>query len=224
MNKAYRSAQGQDRWLNDNVFKGLRNGFFIEMGALDGVTNSNSYFFEKTLSWSGVLIEPNEASYNLIKNHRTSLAINKCVYNGDFVSFFEKKGHSGIVDKNLDNCLSKKEISLSNKIKSITILDALLISKSPKTIEYFSLDVEGAEEEIIKSFPFEDYLVKAFTIERATDEIYDILYRENYCLVRKKWPDHYFLHKTIAKEVNLNPISFSEFKIKKLKNGKIIQA
>ena len=36
----------------------FRDGFYIEMGAHDGIINSNTYYFEKKLNWSGILIEP----------------------------------------------------------------------------------------------------------------------------------------------------------------------
>jgi hypothetical protein len=53
----YHSEHGQDRWLNENIFKGRRNGVFVEFGALDGIYTSNSLFFERELGWTGVLIE-----------------------------------------------------------------------------------------------------------------------------------------------------------------------
>ena len=223
MNKNYRSKHGQDFWLNENVFKSKKNGFFIEMGALDGVTNSNSYFFEKSLNWKGLLVEPNESSYKLISNHRSCFSMKECVYDGGFVEFLEKSGHSSIVNKSLNNCLIEKDVSLSKKVKSITILDALLKSNTPSFIDYFSLDVEGAEQKIIETFPFEKYLVGAFTIERANDEIYEILSKHKYFFVRKSWPDHYFVCEKKAKEAGLKNIPFSEFDIIKLENGRVVQ-
>lgn len=38
-------------------------GFFIEVGALDGETFSNTLYFEKSLGWKGLLIEPNPESF-----------------------------------------------------------------------------------------------------------------------------------------------------------------
>lgn len=51
----YRSVQSQDRWIHENIFKEYSNGYFVELSALDGITNSNTYFFEKELNCKGVL-------------------------------------------------------------------------------------------------------------------------------------------------------------------------
>ena len=50
----YKSQFGQDKFLNENIFKNKRNGVFIDIGAHDGITYSNSYVFEKQLDWTGI--------------------------------------------------------------------------------------------------------------------------------------------------------------------------
>ena len=47
-----------------------KNGFFIEMGANDGFTQSNTYFLEKKYNWYGLLIEPSE-KFTLLKKNRS---------------------------------------------------------------------------------------------------------------------------------------------------------
>ena len=50
------------KYLNFN------NGYFIEMGAHDGIHNSNTYYYEKNKNWTGILIEPSFNYKFLIKN------------------------------------------------------------------------------------------------------------------------------------------------------------
>ena len=50
-----------DLYLID-IFKDVKNGFFIEAGAHDGVNQSNTYLIEKVLGWNGLLVEPNQHS------------------------------------------------------------------------------------------------------------------------------------------------------------------
>ena len=57
--KSY-SQFGQDNFLDKFIFKGkVQKGFFIEAGADDFVTHSNSLWFEMKHEWNGVLVEPN---------------------------------------------------------------------------------------------------------------------------------------------------------------------
>ena len=52
------SQAGQDAYLDERVFKGKRDGVFVEIGGYDGVTGSNCLFFELIRGWTGLLIEP----------------------------------------------------------------------------------------------------------------------------------------------------------------------
>ena len=62
------SQWGEDIFLYDNYFGDIQNGTFVELGALDGVLYSNTKFFEDTLNWSGILIEPHPFSANDFKS------------------------------------------------------------------------------------------------------------------------------------------------------------
>lgn len=53
----YYSQFGQDKFLDQKIFKGKNSGFFLEIGADDGVRYSNTYFFEKFRGWQGICIE-----------------------------------------------------------------------------------------------------------------------------------------------------------------------
>jgi len=61
---------GEDQYLYEMFFKDKRNGFFVELGALDGVTFSNTLFFQQNLDWGGILIEPCKSSYDKLVSNR----------------------------------------------------------------------------------------------------------------------------------------------------------
>ena len=65
----------------DNTSLGLqRGGFFVECGALDGETRSNTLFFERERGWSGLLIEADPLnSRQLIKKHRKDYSAPVCL-------------------------------------------------------------------------------------------------------------------------------------------------
>ncbi|MDA9981739.1 hypothetical protein N9H39_03180 [Gammaproteobacteria bacterium] len=58
----FQSQAGQDRWVVETL-KGKKNGFFLEIGASDGVNLSNTYALERELGWTGCCVEPNPMDY-----------------------------------------------------------------------------------------------------------------------------------------------------------------
>ena len=80
----YCSQDNQDRFLEENVFKGYKNGIFVDVGAHDGISINNTLYFEKYNNWTGVNIEPIKHVFdNLLKNRPNSININCAVCNSD---------------------------------------------------------------------------------------------------------------------------------------------
>ena len=73
----YYSQFGQDKYLNEEVFRNKTNGVFVEIGAYDGIKLSNTYFFEKEMNWSGICVEPVPPLFSKAKENRRCLCINK---------------------------------------------------------------------------------------------------------------------------------------------------
>ncbi len=61
-----------------------KNGCFVELGANDGITQSNSKYFELFKNWKGVLIEPHPGEFYECRKNRSNKS--KCV-NAACVSF-----------------------------------------------------------------------------------------------------------------------------------------
>ena len=66
------------------------------------------------------------------------------------------------------------------ELKTIALGDLLDELHSPQTIEYMSLDVEGAESMVMKDFPFEKYQFKLMTIERPKPDLFELLHQNGY--------------------------------------------
>ncbi len=64
------SQAGQDRFLDEQVFAGRRNGSFLDVGGYDGITGSSTAFFELFRGWEGMLIEPVPAFFELARQRR----------------------------------------------------------------------------------------------------------------------------------------------------------
>ena len=160
--RKFLSQIGQDKWVLERTnFR--RGGYFIDIGAADGLYLSNTYALEKMYGWKGICVEPANKIRDLRKNRRCIIE-NSCIYSksGEFVDFQIDDEISGI-KKYFDGAHKRKGNIM--KIKTITLKDLLKKYNSPKVIDYLSIDTEGSEYEILKNFPFKDYEVKLVTIE-----------------------------------------------------------
>ena len=98
------SQYNQDKWLYETYFKDKKNGVFLEIGADDGIDKSNTKFFEDTLNWTGMCIEPSPDRFKLLELNRQCVCENVAISNTvGSVEFLDisgwGKGLSGIVDK-----------------------------------------------------------------------------------------------------------------------------
>ena len=73
------SRRKQDLWVA-NLFDRKENGFFIDLGANDGVSDSHTYILEKKLNWSGICIEPNENVFKELEKNRDCVLDQSLIY------------------------------------------------------------------------------------------------------------------------------------------------
>ena len=75
--KDFHSQYGQDYLVYTRYFtQNPRSGTFIDFGAHDGITFSNTCFFERVLGWSGILVEPNPNVFSKLQKNRDTISIN----------------------------------------------------------------------------------------------------------------------------------------------------
>ena len=129
------------------------NGYFVDIGAYDGINLSNSYFLEKELNWNGICVEANSELYDKLKNSRQVLCENCAVNSYNGTCFFNPQDLSGSVKTEGTAVISKTLESIFDEYSA------------PKIIDYLSLDVEGLEYEILKVFPFNKYYFRTITVE-----------------------------------------------------------
>lgn len=144
----YYSQSKQDEWVGTLYRKG-RNGFFLDVGAYDGVQTSNTLFLEKELGWTGICIEANEEVFQNLCLNRSSKNILMAVtsYRGE-CSF------------------SETLITPNGKLIPCDTLDNILTASGcPSLIHYLSIDIEGAEMAALKGFPFDKWNIGAITVE-----------------------------------------------------------
>lgn len=170
-NRVFYSQFHEDMYLFKNYFNVLKGGIYCEIGAIDGIRFSNTKFFEDHLSWTGFLIEPFPSMYEKLKlNRPNSTNLNYAISEKEgFVEMFvnnEKNAVSSVVN-NTPNDFFKKHHSGTNsqiiKVKSLPLNKIINKNNCPK-IDFFSIDVEGSELELLKTFDW-NIRVKVFLIE-----------------------------------------------------------
>lgn len=162
-----RSQDKEDQFLFSSFFKGLCGGSYVELGGLDGVRFSNSHMFHFGLQWHGVLIEPNPISFEALKNNRPADdTFNEavCARTTD-VSFINshERAVTGVLEFMAPSFIQQWHKSfkpsevLKIKCKPLSlIIDESSIGKG-KAIDFLSLDVEGAEFEVLKTLDFKKH-------------------------------------------------------------------
>jgi FkbM family methyltransferase len=178
----YYSQIGQDQYFIENISKGKRNGVFLDIGANNGIFESNTAALEFDYGWSGICIEANPSLINdLKKNRPKSNIVNCAVWNssGEVELEISNSNYGGIRGdllsriSNLDRNQTYfkkhfRENRTTIKIKSKTITEIIKdVYTGPVIIDYMSLDVEGAEIEALKGINFLEIDIKFMTIEHG---------------------------------------------------------
>ena len=101
------------------------------------------------------------------------------------------------------------EFKKNIKKKTMNTLESVLDkNQAPKIIDYLSLDVEGAETEVLINFPFEKYTFLAMSIERPSPELNKLLFKNGYVFVKNFKVDTFYIHKSIE---NFKQIKKNDF-------------
>ena len=150
----YFSESNQNKFV-DKYFKQKTNGIFLEVGAGDGIAFSNSLFFERERNWTGLLIEPTGYLFKrLLKVHRKAYAVNACFSAEKKISIVKFYGADllGGIEKVLEGPMLNRAKAAVPHVEATDTLCipvySILETINMHHINFFSLDVEGAELEI----------------------------------------------------------------------------
>lgn len=155
--------------------------FFVEFGATDGVTLSNTYLLEKQFGWQGILAEPAKCWHPALEGNRHCTIDHRCITgeSGRMVDFLEVASDpnselyispelSGLAS-HADNGDWASEIRRNHsncyQVETLSLNDLLSQHGAPRDIGYLSLDTEGSELEILRAFNFDAYKIHVITVE-----------------------------------------------------------
>jgi FkbM family methyltransferase len=157
--------------------KEKKDGFYIDIGANDGITGSNTYALEQ-MGWKGACIEPQPDIFKKLKHFRKCDCYNAALssVSGENLEFLKVKNIdalSGFSEWITDE--HKKMIYESGAFERInittkTFADIMKNYPGIKTIDFMSLDVEGYELPILNSINFSEYSFQFITVEENGHE------------------------------------------------------
>jgi hypothetical protein len=200
-----------------------KGGYFIDLAANDPMWLSNSYALETHHDWRGLCIEGNPYLLD-------GLSFRKCHVVGAVVSKnrLEKISYAtrvggekanqaplgGIIGPGMDNegtnVNDDKEVTVTKY--TVSLLEIFERFNVPKEVDYFSLDVEGAESLILSTFPLDSYSFKILTIERPRADAKKILESYGYVCLKKliSWGETLWAKRSAIPGLDLESIGLSQ--------------
>lgn len=185
-NKKFVSASDEDK-LVINYFKSKKNGYLLDISAADGVTGSNSFRLINEFDWSGLLVEPcprHKKNLDILYADVDDVNVYYGAISGDKekLTFYELGADAVGMSYTAERSHGAPEscpfpIIGTYDVPSININNLLEKYSVPTDIDFFSLDIEGAEKEVIDYIDMSKYNIKMWCIELDPSSI--ILYGEN---------------------------------------------
>lgn len=208
----YYSQLGQDKWV-DEIFKGMKYGYFVDIGAANGILISNTYALEKERKWDGLCIEPHSLNFKELQKNR------KCKVDNSFVmrDGEEVKYTEFLVGGNRFFSAVNPPPRDSNEIVTRTCQTVSLFSifeqyHVPTIIHFMSMDVEGLEYEILKDYFEKEYhpsgqrfhtrYILTLAVEHNFKEpmrtnMRELLIAHNYVFVKEMFHDDFYVYKAM---------------------------
>jgi len=206
------SQSGQDETIARIFPNG--GGYFIDMAANAPVYISNTKYLEQNHNWNGLCVEPNSFHWYGLANRRCKVVAAFIADEEDskIEVVFERPGVQddsggttvgGIVNNDIQDNVNAP-VEMRKTRYSTTFPSVLKKFDVPKTIDYFSLDVEGAEYIVMSKFPFDQYRINVMTVERPTPALVQLLLDNEYLYVGDHgiYRDEMWVHESFSEQVD----------------------
>ena len=188
-------------------YNNKENGYFIEIGANDGISLSNTYLLERQYKWTGICCEPIPSRFEeLVINRPNSICYSDAVYSTTGLTVdFDIANEDVLSGISCHIDCHKTAVDVNKKtiqVPTISLLDVLDNANAPLFIEYMSLDTEGSEYEILKNFDFEKYTFGLIDVEHnymepRRTEIKNLLLSKGYIYKGENNWDDMYKHKSL---------------------------
>ncbi|XP_069193568.1 protein Star-like [Procambarus clarkii] len=197
------------------LYSNQRGGFFVEAGAYDGERISNTLHLEKELGWTGLLIEPDNENYKkLLTKHRKAWISHSCLsqesypkeevlislVSGDLIGN-DRRYSSYLQGVKLNSTVYNDFLKTWEESYSVVQcfpLASYLLALNVSTVDFLSLDIQGAEKSVLKNFPWDRITIRAMVVEEVhfkdfNHQFVDDMKNRGFVLVDKADIDYFFV-------------------------------
>lgn len=213
----YNSQVGQDE-LVDKIFRGMKYGYFVEVGAADGIQISDTYALEKYREWDGLCIEAHTTNFEKLKANRKCAVDNSVVgRDGEEVKFTEfLDGDNGLFSSITPNEWWNEHVDkYARVVRTCSTVSLYTLFKKhhvPTVIHYMSVDVNGTDYEVLKDYFDKEYdlaktsfftrYILTLSIEHNFKEpirtnIRTLLESHNFVFYKEMLQDDFYVHRTM---------------------------
>jgi FkbM family methyltransferase len=178
-------------------------GFFVEFGATDGLSLSNTFLLEEKFGWHGILCEPAKVWHSDLKRNRSCSIDTRCVSSHsdlhlDFSEAPDAKYSTISAFRDQDSHVESREEASVYQVRTVSLRDLLLTHNAPAKVNFLSIDTEGSEYLILEDFDFTEYKFDLICVEHNHTSnqasIYQLLTANGYKRIYSElsqWDDWY---------------------------------
>lgn len=156
-------SQNGQSLVVEKILNGKREGFFVEAGAYNGEDLSNTLYLERKLGWRGLLVEPDPWNFWALKKRRrkayhTQACLSPLPYPRE-VTFRQSDTMGHIAGAG-----EEEGRGIFTRVKCFPLF-SLLLALNHTNIDLLSLDIEGAELQVLKTIPWESVHISVIIVE-----------------------------------------------------------
>ncbi|XP_066939167.1 uncharacterized protein [Macrobrachium rosenbergii] len=201
--RRYFSQYNRSIYLTEELLKGVRGGIFVELGALDGETHSNTVFLERELGWTGLLIEPLPESFrSLTTKGRKAYSINAgaALTNKSAIRhLYRAYDYTSVGLRHIKN------YTIETTAVEMFPLYTMLLAVNITVIDFLSLNVEGEELKVLQTVPWDKVQVRVMCVEINQVEggapaVISYMVKQGYILLSLRYIDAWFAKKELLEE------------------------
>jgi FkbM family methyltransferase len=180
-------------------FRGKKEGFYVDIGANDGVDGSNSLVFER-LGWNGFCVEPHPEVYQTLKINRQCDAYEVALTDREgetieFAMFDGSNTQSKYSGTDINGVKARSGRLRYKQIQVKTSTFNTLMGHYPgiNYIDFISIDVEGGELSVLKTIDFTRYSFGLMMIEDNSGGLVSFMKNNGYRVLGKIVRDYMFV-------------------------------